>query len=499
MNTDWLRRAQELPLQIRNVVDGPAKPTAGKTLIDKYSPRDGRLLYQYFSADASAVDAAVGTARRAFEDGRWSRVAASRRKDVLLKLSSLIEARRDEFALRECLDVGKPISDALKFDVPGAAAYMRFCAEAIDKLAGKVYSVDQSSLSYELRRPVGVVAGIVGWNFPLYLAVQKIAPVLATGNSLVLKPSEVTSLSAWRLAELALEAGLPQGVFNVIHGDLNVGAALAYHQDVDLLTFTGSSKTGKELLIASGRSNMKRLILECGGKAPSIVFDDGPDLDLDAIAQAVVGSAFLNQGQVCVASSRLLVHESIKEKLLESLAGKVAAITVGDPLSDETKYGPLVSQSHKQRVQGYIETGIREGARLVCQAPLVSPDPGGFYLAATVFDGVSAGHRIALEEIFGPVLSVISFRDEAQAIEIANGTPYGLSAVLWTRDVARAHRMTQAIKAGWVVVNATERPSGGPGDGVLPVGGQKESGLGAEGGVEGLEAYLSRTTAQVFI
>jgi acyl-CoA reductase-like NAD-dependent aldehyde dehydrogenase len=455
------------------------------------------LLYEFGGADTQDVDEVVARGRRAFEDGRWSRLEPQRRKEALHKLATLIEEQKEELALLECLDVGKPINDALNFDVPISAAIIRHSAEAMDHLYGKLYAVDQSSLSYQLRRSLGVIAGIVGWNFPLALAAQKIGPVLATGNSFILKPSEVTSLSTAHLAALAMEAGVPEDVFNVIHGDAGAGAALAQHHGVDLLTFTGSTRTGKNLLIASGQSNMKRLLLECGGKAPNIVFEDCPRLD--AVADAVVARAFWNQGQVCTASSRLLIQESVKEELLRAVIEKASALTPGDPLRPETRFGAMVSREHKQKVLDYIESGKKEGARLAHQSQSIPPFVSGFYVPPTIFDDVCPEQKIARDEIFGPVLSVISFRDEEEAIRIANNTIYGLSAILWTRDLGRAHRVTQAIKAGWIVVNAADKPTGGPGVGVMSIGGHKESGIGIEGGIEGLEAYTSQTAVQFFV
>lgn len=494
---DWVKAAESQPLTVLNFVEGRWKPPALGEPFAKYSPRDGRLLCKFGGAEATDADDAVAAARRSFVDGRWSKLSAGRRSEALYRFASLIEQRCDELALLECLDVGKPISDAVNFDIPAAAAIIRYCAGAADKVHGKVYGVDSSSLSYQLHRPIGVVAGIVGWNFPLVLAAEKLGPALATGNCLVLKPSELTSFSAARAAELAIEAGIPEGVLNVIHGGGAVGAALARHPDVDLLTFTGSSRTGKKLLIDAGHSNMKRLILECGGKAPNIVFDDSPNLD--AVADAIVARAFWNQGQVCTASSRVLVQDSIKEELLRLVIKRVSALSLGDPLLPETKFGALVSQQHKEKVLGYIDRGEKEGARLAYRSQSSLPWAKGFYVAPAIFDGVSPAQRIAQEEIFGPVLSVISFRDEEDAIRIANATIYGLSAILWTRDMGRAHRVTQGVNVGWLVVNATGNPMGGTGRGALPIGGHKESGVGVEGGLEGLEAYTRKTTVQSFV
>jgi acyl-CoA reductase-like NAD-dependent aldehyde dehydrogenase len=497
VNIDWVRRAQTVTPAVTAFINGRRQTEPGGEQLDKYGPRDGKLLCRFSVSPANVIEQAIANGKTAFEDGRWSRAPIQRRKQVLYRLAALIDEHREELALLECLDVGKPISDALNFDVPASAATLRFNAEAADKFYGKVYAADQSSLSYELHRPVGVVAGIVGWNFPLLLAAGKIGPALATGNSLVLKPSELTSLSATRVAELAVQAGLPEGVFNVIHGGPAVGAALAEHRDVSVVTFTGSSRSGKKVMIAAGNSNLKKVILECGGKAPNIVFDDSPGLE--AVAGAVVTRAFRNQGEVCTASSRLLIQENIKEEFLRIVVSKIAMLQPGDPLRSETTFGALVSQGHKKKILDYVSDALTEGAHLAYEGHAAVPHEGGFYVSPIVFDKVSSMQRIAQEEIFGPVLSVITFRDEAEAIKIANDTIYGLSAILWTKNLGRAHRVSQAINAGWVVVNGTDIPSGGPGVAVLPIGGHKESGVGTEGGMEGLEEYTSKTTVQYFV
>lgn len=436
-------------------------------------------------------------ARRAYRDARWSGLRARDRTAVLERLAALLADRAEEFALLESLDTGKPISSALAVDVSMAVAAFRFAAAAGDKLTSQVYGADSQSLSFQSRRAMGVVGAIVGWNFPLVLAAEKAAPCLAMGNSLILKPSELTSLSAVRLAKLALEAGVPPGVFNVVHGGLEIGGALARHNDVDMLTFTGSSRTGKQLLVASGESNMKRLLLECGGKAPNIVFSDAPDLT--AVADAVLARAFWNQGQVCTASSRLLVHESIKKELLDLVIKGASKLLPGDPLDPNSSFGALVSTGHRDKVLGYIASGEREGAKVIYRGDIPPPNPGGFYLSPVIFDQVSIDHTIAREEIFGPVLSAMSFKDDDEAVRIANSTIYGLSAIIWTRDLARAHRVSQAIDAGWIVVNATATPSGGPGPGVLSIGGHKQSGIGVEGGVAGLKAYTRESSIQYFV
>lgn len=492
-----MAKAGALRLEARNLVDGKSLEGDGARALHKSSPRDGHELYSFAAGSPRDVESAVAAARRAFVDGRWSRLPAHRRSEVLYRLAALLAEHAEEFALLESLDTGKAIRDAVAFDVPRASATFRFSAAAGDKLAGQVYGVDSSSLSYQSRRPLGVVGGIIGWNFPLVLAAEKIAPALAMGNSLVLKPSELTSLSAARLAQFALEAGVPEGVLNVIHGSPEVGSALAHHPDVDMITFTGSSRTGKLLLVAAGESNMKRLLLECGGKAPNIVFGDAPDLA--AVADGIVARAFWNQGQVCTASSRLLVQESIKDELLKLVIERAAVLHPGDPLQEQTTFGALVSSGHRDKVLGYIASGEREGAQAIYRASAADPLPGGFYVAPVIFAEVSPVHRVAQEEIFGPVLSVLEFRDEQEAASIANSTIYGLSAILWTKDLGRAHRLSQSIDAGWIVVNATASPTGGPGPGVLSIGGNKQSGIGLEGGVEGLKAYTRESAIQIFV
>jgi acyl-CoA reductase-like NAD-dependent aldehyde dehydrogenase len=496
-SVDWVARAGALRIQVRNFVGGRALAGDSAGLLHKSSPRDGHELYSFTAGSPRDVESAVAVARRAFVDGRWSQLPPQRRSEVLYRLAALLAEHAEEFALLESLDTGKPIRDAAAFDVPRASATFRFSAAASDKLASQVYAVDARSLSYQSRRPLGVVGGIIGWNFPLVLAAEKIGPALAMGNSLVLKPSELTSLSAARLAELALEGGVPEGVLNVIHGSPEVGAALARHQDVDMITFTGSSRTGKLLLVASGESNMKRLMLECGGKAPNIVFGDAPDLA--AVADGIVARAFWNQGQVCTASSRLLVQEDIKDQLLKLVIERASVLHPGDPLKEQTTFGALVSTGHREKVQGYVASGEREGARAIYRASVPDPLPGGFYVAPVIFDEVSIGQRIAQEEIFGPVLSVLTFRDDEEAVRIANSTIYGLSAVLWTKDLGRAHRVSQSIDAGWIVINATASPTGGPGPGILSIGGHKQSGIGVEGGVEGLKAYTRESVIQLFV
>jgi acyl-CoA reductase-like NAD-dependent aldehyde dehydrogenase len=495
--SDWLERANKLRPTIRNWIGGKHQLPGGVAL-PKYGARDGRLLYELNQGTTADVDFAVEQARAAFSDGRWSRLPIDRKKSVIHRLADLLERNAAEFALLECLDVGKPISNALKQDVPGAINVVREAANGADKIASRL-TVDgpAPNMVYQVRKPVGVVGAIVGWNFPLSLAVTKAVPALAMGNSVVLKPSEFTSLSAARLAELALEAGVPEGVFNVIHGSgATVGEALARHRDIGLLSFTGSSATGKKLMVSAGQSNMKRLMLECGGKSPFIVFEDCAD-DLDFVAQSAVQNAFANQGEVCAAGTRLLIHESLKERLLPKLVEHAGRLTPEDPLDPMTSFGALINEAHLLKVMAYIESGRSEGGCLVHAGRRLEPVKGGYYLEPSIFADVKTNFRIAREEIFGPVLSVFSFSSEEQALAIANDTAYGLAAVVCTTNLGRAQRLAQRLEASQLVVMGTSKPSPiGVFMGIEP---QKESGFGREGGLDGLESYTTTNTVYVLV
>ncbi|WP_417466190.1 aldehyde dehydrogenase family protein [Kordiimonas sp.] len=496
----WQRRAEAADLSIRNFISGEARAVSASsdTLIEKHSPRDGSLLYRFPEGSSADVDAAVASARSAFEDGRWSKLPLYQRAAVLNKLADLLEEHKERFALYESLDVGKPIMSALGSDIPLSASYLRSAATNAGLVMGPS-GADQGHFAYMRRKPVGVVAGIAGWNFPLALATSKLAPALIMGNCLVLKPSEFTSLSAQHLAALAIEAGMPAGVLNVVHGaGHTVGDALANHQDVDLLSFVGSSATGKRIMQSAGASNMKRLILECGGKSPYLVFDDCPE-DLEAVAADIVSKAFPNQGALCVAGTRLLVQESMRDKLLPLVIEKAKAIRAADPLDADTRFGALVNEAHMNKVLGYIESGLEEGAELLLGGKRVTPGEdalaGGFYIEPTIFDGVKADARIAREEIFGPVLAVMTFKDEAEAIQLANASSFGLAAYAATTDLGRAQRLGEAINAGNLLVTGNPRPIGGWVN--LPADKHRESGFGYSGGLEGLAAYTTSTTVRL--
>ena len=486
----WKEQAKNTEFQVRNFIDGHYVDCQGEPVISKYSPRDGSLLYEFSAGDGLEVDRAVECARKAFDDKRWRGQSMAQRKIVLRKLADLIEEHKDTFALYECLDVGKPITNALQDDVIRAVSVLKDCAESADKLFSPSGS-DGNYLVYQTRKPVGVVGGIVGWNYPLVLAVRKVGPALIMGNSLVLKPSEYTSLSTNFLAALALEAGVPPGVFNVVNGaGATVGAALTTHTDVDLISFVGSSTTGKQLMIAAGQSNMKRLILECGGKSPYLVFDDYPS-DLDAIAADIVATAFPNQGALCVAGTRLLIHEAIKDDLLPKVLEQVEKVTPQDPLDPSTTFGALVNESHMNKVLGYIDSGKQQGAELVYGGNRRHIETGGYYLEPSIFDNVDPQQKIAQEEIFGPVLSIFSFKNEEGAVKLANDTCYGLAAFAATENLGRAQRLGQNLNVGFVMIAGTTTPSGGGAN--IGMEGQRQSGFGYEGGLAGLAAYTVST------
>jgi len=496
--TNWIEKSNGLDISIRNFIDGQYVACRGTETFSKYSPRDGSLLYEVPHGEAEDANEAISNAKAVFESGVWSRRSAGERKKVLLKLADLMEEHAEELSLLECLDVGKTIQQSLAV-VPKAAGVIRYNAEAADKLFGKMHMTSEANLSYELRHPIGVAAGIIAWNAPVNLAAMKIGPALAVGNSLVLKPAELASLSTARLAELAIEAGLPKGVLNVVHGlGTTVGATIAHHLDVDLLSFTGSTQTGKQLLIASGQSNMKKLMLECGGKSPSIIFEDCPDLD--TAADAVTAFAFNNQGQVCSAGTRLLVQRNIQEVFLEKVLERVAKLKPDDPLKPETNFGALISLDHMNKVLGYIDSAKQDGTQLLCGGERLATDNGGYYVPPTIFDNVKPDQKIAQEEIFGPVLSVMSFDDETDAVSIANDSDFGLAAYVWTSDSGRAHRMIDNIKAGGIMVQTANNGwSGGPAFGAMSIEPHKLSGLGSELGIDGLKAYTINRRGMIYL
>ena len=491
--TNWHERATALTMDGRAFIGGQRVWAASGAQFDNLSPVDGRSLGPVARGGAADVDAAVAAARAAFDDGRWAGQSPARRKRVLIRFADLIAQNGDELALLETLDMGKPIKYSLSVDVPAAANCIRWYGEAIDKLYDEIAPTAADSLALITREPVGVVAAIVPWNYPMIMAAWKIGPALAAGNSVVLKPSEKSPLTALRLAELALEAGLPAGVFNVVPGyGHEAGAALALHMDVDCIGFTGSTRVGKQILQMAGQSNLKRAWTELGGKSANIVCADCPDLD--AAVSAAIGSIYFNQGESCNAPSRLFIEESIKDAFLEKALALMPAYQPGDPLDESTVMGAIVDAAQMKTVMGYIEQGKQAGARLLSGGAAVRSDSGGFYVAPTLFDQVDGSMSIAREEIFGPVLSVLGFSDVQEAVRQANATPYGLQAAVWTRDISKAIQTARALKAGTVHVNQYD------GDDItVPFGGYKQSGNGRDKSLHAFDKYTELKTTWIRI
>jgi gamma-glutamyl-gamma-aminobutyraldehyde dehydrogenase len=471
---DWSARAADLRIDGRCFIDGKRVHARSGAVFDSHSPLQGQWLAEIARGGAEEIDAAVTSARRAFEDGRWAHVSPMGRKRVLARFAELIRSHQDELALLETLDMGKPIQYALSVDVAGTARCIQWYAEAIDKLYGEIAPTPRSGLALIQREPIGVVGCIVPWNYPMIMAAWKIAPALAAGNSVVLKPSEKSPLTALRLADLALEAGLPPGVLNVVPGfGAEAGEALALHNDVDVLGFTGSTRTGRRMLDYASRSNLKHVYNELGGKSALIVFDDFADLS--RAASTAAASLFFNQGQSCNAPSRVLVHASVADAFVEQVVAEAAKYPPADPLLADTVMGAVVDEAQLNTVLGYIQQGRAEGARCVAGGQRARAESGGFYVEPTVFDQVNNRMTIAREEIFGPVMSVIRFATEAEAIAMANDSPYGLQASVWTDNLNRAHRTARALRAGTVHVNQYDED-----DITVPFGGYKQSGNGRD-------------------
>ncbi len=490
--TEWQATARrELArVETRLFIDGAFVEAKAGGRFETINPANNEVLANVALADASDVDRAVGAARRAFRAGSWSRIAPRERMAVLYRFAELIEGNAEQLAVLDTLDMGKPIADMLEVDIPSVIETIRFLTEYIDKIEGTVTSTEADVMHFVLREPLGVVAAISPWNYPLLMAVWKVAPALAAGNTVVLKPAEQAPLSCLRLAELFVAAGGPAGVFNVINGPGEItGKALALHNDVDKVTFTGSTEVGKLMLQYAGQSNMKKVSLECGGKSPQVIMGDVQDLD-KAVAAAYNG-VFANMGEVCNAGSRLLVDRSIHDDFVERLvrAGKTAYVP-GDPLDPETSLGPLVTAEAQQRVLKMIEAGRQEGATLRFGGD--APELGGCYVNPTLFTEVNNDMRIAREEIFGPVVAVIPFDGLEQAIQIANDTIYGLAAGVWTRDLNQAHRLIREIEAGVIWVNCFDE-----GDMTQPFGGYKQSGNARDKCIDSLLSYTQTKSAWI--
>jgi aldehyde dehydrogenase (NAD+) len=461
------------------------EPECGRSM-DVINPATGELIATVPDADTCDVDQAVAAARASFEKKTWRGMDPSKRERILWTMGDLLAKHRDELAAVITSENGKTLREAAGADVAPAADCFRYYAGWVRKIYGETIPVDGPFFNYTLREPVGVVGAIVPWNFPLQIAAWKVAPALACGCSVVLKPSELTPLNGLKLAEIAMEAGLPEGVLNVVTGyGETAGSALALHEDVDKISFTGSIDTARKLMQASGVSNLKRLSLELGGKSPHIVF---PDADFDAAIRAAFWGIFGGKGEVCSAGSRLLLHAEVHDRFVEELAARARKLRVGNPLDPATQMGSQISARQMDRILDYVESGKQEGAHLVCggERDTDGDKAKGYFVKPTVFAEVKPGMRIAREEIFGPVAAAIRFEDADEAVRIANGTVYGLAAAVWTRDVRLAHRMAGDLKAGSVWINTYNGF-----DSASPFGGYKQSGFGRDLGSYALEQYTN--------
>jgi aldehyde dehydrogenase (NAD+) len=460
---------------------------SGKTFAT-LNPSTGEEICQIAEADAVDVEKAVKAARAAFEHGPWRKMQASDRGRLLHRLADLIEKHADELAALEALDNGKPFAVAKAVDVAASAGCYRYFAGWADKIHGKTIPIDGDYFCYTRLEPVGVVGQIIPWNFPMLMQAWKLAPALATGNTVVMKPAEQTPLSALRIGELIVEAGFPEGVVNLLPGfGPTAGAAIANHMDIDKVAFTGSTEVGHLIMEAAAKSNLKRVTLELGGKSPNIVF---ADTDLNEAVEGAHFGLFFNHGQCCCAGSRVFVEEKIYDEFVEKSGARARKRTVGDPFDPKTDQGPQVDQTQFEKIMGYIDSGRVEGAKLVCGGDRVGDR--GYFIQPTVFADVEDDMRIAQEEIFGPVMSIIPFKSVDEVVSRANRTTYGLAAAVWTRDIKKAHAIADSVRAGTVWVNCYNVL-----DARAPFGGFKQSGIGRELGEYGLQQYTEVKTVTV--
>ncbi|MDC0498518.1 aldehyde dehydrogenase [Alphaproteobacteria bacterium] len=466
-------------------INGRYHKSFSEKSFDNISPIDGKLINQISFAQQADIDRAVISARKVFEKGHWSNMPPGQRKKILLKFAQLIERDRLELSLLDTIDMGKTINDTYNADLPTSIDNIEWYAEIIDKLFDDISPSSKEYMGLITKEPIGVVAAIVPWNYPLWMAIWKIAPALITGNSVILKPAEQSPMSAIKIASLLAEAGLPDGVFSVLPGDGPItGKQLCLHNDIDCVAFTGSGEVGKLVLQYSGQSNMKRVQLECGGKSPNIIFADCEDLD--AAAEASAYAIFGNQGEVCSAGSRLIIQKEIERDFISRIVNISKKMQPGDPFDPESFAGAIVNNEQLEKINKYVNIGKEEGASVEVGGNITMKDTGGCYFEPTIFTNVNNKMRVAQEEIFGPVLTTLAFSTFEEAISIANDSQYGLAAGVWTKDINKAIKSSRQIRAGTIYINNYEEGM----DSTIPLGGYKQSGIGRDSGYQALDNYL---------
>ena len=487
---EWEKLSSNLNFNNEAFIDGKFVKAQSEKTFDCFNPSNGKLLTKVSSCDETDVDRAVKSCRKAFDNGHWSRMSPTERKKILLKLSDLILKNHNELALLDSMDMGKTVSDAFTYDIPGAADLLSWNAEAIDKIMDEVAPTEKNNLAMIRRVPLGVVGAVVPWNYPLDMAMWKCAPALATGNSIILKPAEQSPLSALRFAELAAEAGLPDGVLNVVPGyGETAGKAIGMHNDIDCVSFTGSTEVGKYFFEYSAKSNMKLIWTECGGKSPNIIFDKSKKLDL--AAQLSANGGFFNQGEVCSANSRVLVHENVLNEFIDLLKKEASNWVTGDPFDPNSNIGCLVSEDHAVKVKNFINNAKNE-TELLFEGKIESSENVGTFVAPTIFKDDTGKKEISTDEVFGPVLSIIPFSSDEEAIKIAHDSKYALAASIWTDDLSQAHDISDKLHVGTVSVNTVDAFST-----MTPFGGFKQSGTGNDLSIHAFDKYTGLKTVWI--